>query len=152
MADTLPGRTDNAVRSSTGPARLCHDGSMGWLEDRVQRRRAMRGRPNVFVHFSRGQVAAALWDYGEDDLVDRALQMSDRQLAHVQRIAATYEDASYPLPIEGQRITHNHVNALAAVTYFDGRLRPLAQNRRRPAKNRPAHLVDPAPPDPGTGL
>ena len=112
----------------------------------------MRGRSNFQVHFSRSQVAAALWDYGEDDLVPRALELTDPQLEAVQRIAATYEDATYPLPVEGQRITHHHVNALAAVTYFDGRLRPLAQNRRRPARNRPAHLVDPAPPDPGTGL
>lgn len=125
---------------------------MGWLEDRAQRRRAMRGRPNVFVYFSRSQVAAALWDYGEDELVDKTLHMSDRQLGRMQRVASTYEDASCPLPIKGQRITRNHATALAAVTDFDRRLRPLAQNHRRPAKNRPAHLADPVPPDPGTGL
>jgi len=112
---------------------------------------AMQGRPNFHVYFSRAMTAVSLWDYGEDALVDRALRMTDDDLAAVQRIAAVYEDPGYPLPVVGQRITHHHVNALAAIAYLEGRLRPLAQTRRRPVKNRPTHLV-PLPPDPGAGL
>jgi hypothetical protein len=104
-------------------------------------RRAMRGVRGFEVHFSRTTAAAGLWDYGEDQLVDRALGMTDDELAAVRRIAAVYEDPGYPLPVRGQRITHNHVNALAVIAYLEGSLRPLARTRRRPQKERPAHLV-----------
>ena len=118
---------------------------------RSELRRLMKGRPNFRVHFSRSAVAASLWDYGEDDLADVALAMSDADVLKVQAIAAHYESPDYPLPITGQRITHNHVSALAAITYFEKDIRPLAQTRRRPVSNRPPRFT-PLPPDPGTGL
>ena len=99
----------------------------------------MRGRPDLRVEFSRTLLASSLWDFGENDLVEGALTMSDDDLAAVQRIAAVYEDPSYPLPRDGQ-IAHTHVNCFAAISFFEGRLRPLARTRRRPAKDRPAHL------------
>lgn len=111
----------------------------------------MKGRTNFQVRFSRSQAAASLWDYGEDELAERALQLNDAELAKVQAIAAHYEDPSYPLPLDGQRITHNHVTALAAVTYLENHLRPLARTRRRPERDRPARF-EPRPPDPSIGL
>jgi len=108
----------------------------------------MKGRTNFRVHFSASQVAASLWDYGEDDLAERALYMMDDDLRAIQRIAATYEDPAYALPIEGQHITHNHVCAIAAVAYFEGRLRSLSQTERRPVNSRPRRFtprqLDPA--------
>lgn len=83
-------------------------------------------------------VAQALWDYAEDDLCERALHMTDDDLAKINRISAWYENPEYPLPLVGHRITHNHVAAFAAITLFEGQLRPLKQSRRRPAKRRPA--------------
>lgn len=80
-------------------------------------RRAMRGVLGVQVHFSRHTAAQGLWDYGEDALAERALTLTDKELAAVQRIAAVYEDTAYPLPVQGTRITHRHVNALAVVAY-----------------------------------
>lgn len=118
---------------------------------RSELRRLTKGRPSFRVHFSKSAVAASLWDYGEDELADRALMMSDADLLSVQAIAAHYEDPAYPLPIVGQRITHNHVTALAAITYFEEEIRPLARARRRPQRDRPARLT-PLPPDPHTGL
>lgn len=114
-------------------------------------RRLLAGRPKFRMHFSRSSVAASLWDYGEDVLADRALTMTDGDLLSVQAIAAHYENPEYPLPIAGQRITHNHVTALAAITYFEKDIRALAQTRRRPERGRPARFT-PLPPDPGTGL
>jgi hypothetical protein len=116
--------------------------------DRAELKRLLRGKPNFRVHTSKSQVAAALWDYGEDELAARAMGMTDAELASVENISAWYEDPEYPLPMSGQRITHNHVNAFAAVTLFEGRVRPLAQTRRRPERNRPA-IYDPEPPAPG---
>jgi hypothetical protein len=63
--------------------------------------------------------------------------MTAEDHAAIQRIEAVYEDPSYPLPVEGQRITHRHVSALAAVAYFEGTLRPLAQARSRSRNRRP---------------
>ncbi|WP_408898461.1 hypothetical protein ACJ5H2_04960 [Nocardioides sp. R1-1] len=116
-----------------------------------ERERLLRGRSQVKVRFSKSQAAASLWDYAEDELAERALQMSDADLERIQAIAAHYESPLYPLPVEGQRISHNHVCALAAITYFEGHLRPLARNRRRPEKDRPERFT-PAPLPPGYGL
>jgi hypothetical protein len=114
-------------------------------------RRLMKARPNFCVHFSRSTLAASLWDYGEDALADRALTMSDADLRSVQAVAANYEDPAYPLPFAGQRITHNHVMALAAITYFEKDIRPLTRTRRRPERARPARFT-PLPHDPTTAL
>lgn len=111
----------------------------------------MNGRPNFEMRFSRNGVAASLWDYEEDALADRALTMSDADLHNIQKIAANYEDPDYQLPITGQRVTHNHVTALAAITYFEKDIRPLTRTRRRPERTRPARFT-PLPPDPTTGL
>ena len=132
--------------------RVC-DAAVMWKARRAAREQLemlMRGRPRFKMHFSKSQTAASLWDYAEDELAERALQMGDADLERVQAIAAHYESRSYPLPVEGQRITHNHVIALAAVTYFEGHLRPLARNRRRPEKDRPERFTPvPVPPDYG---
>ena len=116
--------------------------------ERSELERLLRGRPNFHVHTSKSQVAAALWDYGEDDLADRAIAMSDDELANIENISAWFEDPSYPLPMAGQRITHNHVNAFAAITLFEGRVRPLGRTRRRPERGRPDRFK-PVPPSAG---
>lgn len=113
--------------------------------------RLLAGRPNFKVHFSKSQVSASLWDFGEDKLAERALGMGDSDLLSIQAIAAWYEDPTYVLPVEVRRISHLHVTALAAITYFEGAIRPLARTRRRPAKDRPSRF-DPVPPEFGTVL
>jgi hypothetical protein len=101
---------------------------------------AMKGVDDFSVSTSPTVIAACLWDCGEDALAERALAMTADVHAAIQRIQAVYEDSNYPLPVQGQRITHRHVSALAAIAYFEGRLRPLAQTRRRPEKLRPARF------------
>lgn len=66
--------------------------------------------------------------------------MTDDEHRQIETIASWYEDPKYSLPLSGQRITHNHVNAFAAITYFEGRIRPLARIRRRPEKELPSSL------------
>ncbi len=112
---------------------------------RAELKKLLRGKPNFQVHTSKSQVAAALWDYGEDELAARAIEMTDAELHDVENISAWYEDPSYPLPMSGQRITHNHVHALAAIALFEGAARPLAQTRRRSQRDRPANF-EPLPP------
>ena len=113
--------------------------------DRAELTRLLQGKPQFKVRTSKSQVAAALWDYEEDDLAARAIGMSDAELLSIENIAAWYEDPEYPLPMSGQRITHNHVSAFAAITLFEGRVRPLSRTRRRPKKDRPS-AYNPQPP------
>lgn len=107
-------------------------------------REAMKGRPNFGVRTSPGNIAACLWDCGEDLLAERALGMSADELAAINRIQAVYEDPTYPLPVVGQGISHRHVAALAAIAYFEGALRPLARVRSRPTKLRPVRFTSAA--------
>ncbi|MEQ7010136.1 hypothetical protein ABN028_28550 [Actinopolymorpha sp. B17G11] len=102
----------------------------------------LKARPRFSVHMPKRLIASALWDYGEDALAQRALGMSEEERLQIDRICAWYEMPDYPLPMTGQRITHNHVAAFAAITYFEGAVRPLARSRRRPAKDRPADFDD----------
>jgi hypothetical protein len=97
----------------------------------------LKPRPRFSVHTPKRLIASALWDYGEDVLAQRALGMSEEERLQVDMISGWYEMPDYPLPMTGQRITHNHVAAFAAVTLFEGAVRPLARTRRRPAKDRP---------------
>ena len=104
---------------------------------KTERDRLLEGRPRFHVVLSRSQVAAALWDYAEDGLAATAISMSCEDLAGICRISARLEDPTYPVPLEGQNVSHNHVHAFAAIAYFEGALRPLQQSRRRPTKLRP---------------
>ncbi len=97
-------------------------------------------RPQVQVSVSRHLIARALWDYGEDAHVQRALGMTEDEHAKVQHICAWYHVPDYPLPVSGQRITNDQVCALAAITLFEGSVRPLPRLRRRPAKACPPDL------------
>jgi hypothetical protein len=99
--------------------------------------RLLRRQHTFRVRFSKRQAAASLWDYGEDALAARAIEMSDEDLSNILAIAGWYLDADYPLPLVGQHITHNHVHAFAAITFFEGEVRPLSRSRRRPQKDRP---------------
>lgn len=111
--------------------------------------RLLQGRPNFRFHFSKSQVAASLWDYGENELAKQALAMSSEDLADIQAIASWFEDRSYPLPLSGQRISHNHVAAFAAITLYEGSPRPLVRTRRRPERDRP-EMYRSEPPDPSS--
>jgi hypothetical protein len=111
---------------------------LGRSAERAELKKLLRGKSNFKVLTSKSQVAAALWDYGEDALAARAIGMTDDELDSIENISAWYEDPDYPLPMTGQRITHNHVSAFAAITLFEGRARPLERTRRRPQRDRPS--------------
>lgn len=108
----------------------------------------MKGLPNIHVSASVMTIAGCLWEFGEDALADRALSMSREDHAAIQRISASWSSSSHQLPVSGQKISRGHVLALAAVGYFEGSLRPLARDRRRPGKQRPVRFT-PRPPDLG---
>ena len=92
------------------------------------------------VVFSLGGAASDLWAFGEDDLAEAALAMSDDQLIAAWRIAATYYDETWPLPVTGRRITLGHVVAFATMAVLEGDVRPLARQRRRPKSSTPERI------------
>jgi hypothetical protein len=52
--------------------------------------RGTRGRripDNQHIEFTRGVLAESLWEYGEDELAERALTLSDDGLVSVEHIA-----------------------------------------------------------------
>ncbi len=104
-------------------------------------RLAMRGVPRLYVVRSRSQVAHSLWLFGEDDLADKALAMSEDDLFAICRIAAVYRNPNYPVPAAGPNVSIDHVDAFAAVAFFEGRLRPLRQYRRKPKKDLPERFA-----------
>jgi hypothetical protein len=108
--------------------------------DRAELKRLLRGKPNFRVHTSKSQVAAALWDYGEDELAARAMGMTDAELASIENIFAWYEDPEYPLPMSGQRITHNHVSAIAAVNPLRGESAAARAHSAPPGAESPGDL------------
>lgn len=104
------------------------------------------------VVFSAEQAAASLWDYGEDELIEPALALTERELREAWAIAGRYWDPAFPLPITNQSVVLGHVTALATITLIEGQLRPLARERRRSQSSKPQRLRDPQPPPSATAL
>lgn len=145
----VPRVVDQGSAPAVPPINRCLEGSCGREADAAAKvgEAATKGLGSRHgrahrsaVRRSKHVIARALWDYAEDAHVQRALSMTDEEHRKVENIGAWYDLPDYPIPIEGQRITHNHVTALAAVTLFEGSVRPLAQNRRRPEKDCPSDL------------
>lgn len=90
--------------------------------------------------FSTGSAAAELWAFGEDDLAEAALLVQEDAMPGLWAKAARFYDDSYPLPVEGRRITLGHVISFALMDHVEGRLRPLARSRRRAQSAIPAHI------------
>lgn len=102
------------------------------------------GRTRVI--FSAEQAAAALWTYGEDELADRAMLIADSDLPSLWVWAGEHWRVDHDLPLKA-RLILDKITAFAAMQFLEGGVRPLAQERRRPAKVMPERFRD-APPVP----
>jgi len=100
------------------------------------------------VIFSAEQAAAALWTYGEDDLVERALALADGQMPILWSIAGSHWTTDHGLPLNSKLVL-DKVTAFAAIEFIEGRVRPLAQERRRPKAKMPERLRNARPVPPG---
>lgn len=101
------------------------------------------------ITFSATQAAAALWSYGEDALSERVLTISDNELRTLWAIAGDRWRPDHNLPLN-TRLVLDKVTAFAAIIYFEGKPRPLTQERRRPANQMPEALRFAEPVPPGT--
>jgi hypothetical protein len=91
--------------------------------------------------FSAEQAAAALWSYGEDDLVPRALALSIDDLRVAWGLAGGHWRHDHDLPLTS-RLVLDKVTAFACIELLEGALRPLSTERRRPRSRMPEHLRD----------
>ena len=91
----------------------------------------VQGRPHLPLHPPKRLLASALLASGANPPAHPPLAWSRTRLLQRQNPSAWYEQPDYPLPMTGQRITHNHVAAFAAITFFEGQVRPLARTRLR---------------------
>lgn len=90
-------------------------------------------------------TALDLWEFGEDDYIDKALRLSDDELKMLGEKVYTcfneqfYEKIGRSVPASGYDI--GFVTALVLVEYFEGGLRPLKRDRRRNHSELPGYLV-----------
>jgi len=84
----------------------------------------------TLVTVDRWTIAEELWSFGEDELYLAALNLSDKEMIRVWRLAGR-------LYMNGGARSAGEAAALAAVSTLERRKRPLARQRRRPKRNRP---------------
>jgi hypothetical protein len=87
----------------------------------------MRLVGETFVMFSAEQAAAALWTYGEDDLIDSALALTERGLRELWVIAGSHWRDDHNLPLQS-RLVLDKVIAFACIEYLEGTVRSLARS------------------------
>ena len=117
---------------------------MGWFK----RRKTPDARGRTVLVFSAGQAAARLWTFGEDELVHRAENLSDEELRTLWRAAGTNLSRGDGLPLSTS-LANDKVIALALIEHFEGQMRPLRQERRRPKTQMPPKLQNAQPVPPG---
>lgn len=106
---------------------------------------------SISIVFSADQAAAALWTYAEDELVERALALPIEELQHLWALAGSHWREDHTLPLTS-RLVPDKVTAFACIEYLEGAVRPLRQERRRPAKAMPERLRNARPMPPGTDV
>jgi hypothetical protein len=82
------------------------------------------------ISFRRDALAEALWEYGEDELAEPALALSDEDLHEVHRLAV-WHHVNDPDPKPGPKLTNARVSARAAIEFFERTARDTARQRRR---------------------
>jgi hypothetical protein len=88
----------------------------------------------TLVTVDRWTIAEELWSFGEDELYLAALDLSDKEMIRVWRLAGRLYMNGGARSGFGQA---GEAAALAAVATLERRKRPLARQRRRPKRNRP---------------
>lgn len=96
------------------------------------------------IVFSAEQAAAALWTYGEDGLIDRALALTEAELHKLWALAGMHWREDHGLPLQS-RLVLDKLTAFACIEFFEGGVRPLARERRRPVRDTPERLRNPPP-------
>lgn len=94
------------------------------------------------VIFTAAQAAKDLWDFGEDEYVEKALSLTDSELKrlHMETYTLLTPNSLKILGTRSQDYNLGMMTAFALIVYFEGKRRPLARKRRRNANLLPARL------------
>jgi hypothetical protein len=101
-----------------------------------RRRKATRdvfGRPipeNFRITFRRDVLAEALWQYGEDELAEAALGLSENDLHQVQ-LLAVWHHLNDPDSDSSPKLTNARVMARAMIEWAERTRRDTKRTRRR---------------------
>ena len=98
---------------------------------------------NFSTEFSRELLAEVLWEYGEDELAEAALRLSDRQLRSVQRLDAWHHHHDRE-PKDGPRLTNGRIMARAMIDYACWWPRDTRRTRRRTRPQSERYDADPS--------
>jgi hypothetical protein len=74
---------------------------------------------NFQIVFRRDVLAESLWQYGEEEVAQRALSFSDKQLYEVQ-LLAVWHHVNDRDPDRGPQLTNARVQARAAIEFVGG--------------------------------
>jgi hypothetical protein len=85
---------------------------------------------NFRIAFRRDVLAEALWEYGEDELAQEALRLSERDLHQVQ-ILAVWHHVNDVQPDVGPKLTNARIMARAMIEFAAGVARDTKRMRRR---------------------
>lgn len=85
---------------------------------------------NHRITYRRDVLAEALWEYGEDELAQRVLQLSDDQLHEIHR-TTVWHYRNDPEPDSGPKLTNARIMARAAIDFLEGKERDTVRRRRR---------------------
>ncbi len=85
----------------------------------------------------RDVLAESLWEYGEDSLAERVLEISDGDLRQIHRLAV-WHHFNDPEPESGPKLTNGRIVSRAAIEFFERETRDTRRQRRRtrPAEQR----------------
>ena len=85
---------------------------------------------NFRITFRRDVLAEALWEYGEDELAQAALRLSESDLREVQ-LLAVWHHLNDVEPDDGPKLTNARIMARAMIEFADGCPRDTRRMRRR---------------------
>jgi hypothetical protein len=85
---------------------------------------------NFQIGFRRDQLAESLWEYGEDELAERALRFTESELYEVQLLAA-WNYKNLREPSAGPKLQLGRITALAAIELVELGSRDTRRQRRR---------------------
>lgn len=117
---------------------------VAWWEWGKRSARRYKKQRGLFVVFSAEQAAATLWTFGEDALIDHALAIGIDDLRVLWGRAGDHWPPNHGLPLNSAW-RRDKLIALVCIQFLEGRMRPLAQERRRPRTSMPSHLQNARP-------
>lgn len=101
------------------------------------------GRPipeNFRIRFRRDTLAESLWEYGEDDLAEAALRLSEYELGQVQ-LLAVWHRLNDPEPHHGPKLQGGRIMARAMIEFAEKMPRDTTRVRRRTRPKAQGHLA-----------